>query len=128
MSEIKYYDVDTEKIWTESELRRDYEERKREREIDSEIYDTFEYYLNSCLLENNGSLERIADDWKIHGLQKSVANDIACKEIPYEKALAIIQKWKIFETWSNYEINNRPVNVDALRESIEQELGLDEED
>ena len=65
-----------------------------------------------------------AEKWMISRLQRSVANEIACDEIPYEKALDILRKWKVFEDWTVYELNNRPVDVDELRECIEQQLGL----
>ena len=68
--------------------------------------------------------DRPAESWMINRLQKSVANDIACKEIPYYKVLGILQKWKAFENWTVWEMDHRPVNVDELRECIEQEVGL----
>lgn len=65
-----------------------------------------------------------AEKWMISRLQRSIANEITCDEIPYEKALDILRKWKVFEDWTVYELNNRPVDVDELRECIERELGL----
>lgn len=64
----------------------------------------------------------IADSWMIHRLQRNVANDIACAEMPYEKVLEVIQKWHVFEDWTVYEINNRPVDIDGLSELIAEEL------
>ena len=77
----KYWNVDTEKLLTEDEIRQDYISLKATGDIDPDIYDTFEYYLNSCLLDNNGSLIPVADDWMINRLQRDVASDIACDEI-----------------------------------------------
>lgn len=120
----KFWDVDHEKVWTEDELRNDYQSLKATGDIDPEIYDTFEYYLNSCLVENNGSLMPVAEDWMINRLRRDVASDIACDEMPYEKCLEIIQKYNMFGNWSTYEINHRPVDIDSISETIEQELGL----
>lgn len=120
----KYWNVDTEKLLTEDEIRQDYISLKATGDINPDIYDTFEYYLNSCLLDNNGSLIPVADDWMINRLQRDVASDIACDEMEYGKCLEVIQKYNMFSNWTTYEINNRPVDIDSIRETIEQELGL----
>lgn len=120
---MRYLNIETDEIFTEDELRADYEQKKRNGELE-EFYDTFEYYLRHCLTENNGSLQPIADDWMIHRLQRKVAEDIACEDMPYGKCIDVIQKYNMFGTWSTWEINNRPVDVDEIREMVEQELGL----
>lgn len=118
----KYWNTETDQLITEEELRQEYISAKATGDIDPEIYDTFEYYLNGCLVENNGSLMPVADDWAIHRLQRDVASDIACDEMPYEKCLEVLQKWHMFESWSAYEISNRPVDVDAISEMVAEEL------
>lgn len=56
----RYYDVDHDKYYTEDELRKDYAERMRNGELEK-FYCTFEYYLESCMTRNNGSLEEISE-------------------------------------------------------------------
>ena len=68
--------------------------------------------------------ERVAEPWMIHRLQRSVANDIACEDMPYGKCIEVIQKYNMFGNWSTYEINHRPVDIDEVSEMVEQELGL----
>ena len=119
----KYWDVDHERLLTEDEIREDYVSLKATGDIDPEIYDSFEYYLNSCL-DKNGSLVPVADDWMIHRLQRDVASDIACDEMPYGKCVEILQKYNMFGNWTAYEINNRPVDLDEISEMVAQELGL----
>lgn len=57
----KYYDIDRDIIYTEDELRVDYETQKKNGDIAPE-YDTFGRYLSACMTENNGTLERIAQE------------------------------------------------------------------
>lgn len=124
MTEKKYWDIDHEKLYTESELKTDYEQRLKDGDIDAEIYDTFEYYLNACLTINNGSLEPVADDVWIKKLRRDVASDIACDEMAYGDVLEVLDKLDMFGNWSTYEINNRPVDVDSISEIVAQELGV----
>ena len=116
----KYYDIDHDILYTESELKRIYD---NDNELHKE-YDSFVQWLNACLTINNGSLEPVADDVWIRRLQRNVASDIACVDMPYDKCLEVIQKANLFSTWSINEINNRPVDVDAISEMVAQELGL----
>ena len=118
----KYWDVDHERLWTEDELRADYDQRKRNGELE-DFYNTFEYYLNCCLTINNGSLEEVAPDWMINQQQRIVAKEIATVDMPYGDVLEVIQKYNWFGNWSTWEINNRPVDIDELTEMVEQELG-----
>lgn len=70
----KYWDVDRQKIWTEDEVRENYEYLKRIGDLDApEIYNSFDYYLNSCLVENNGSLLLIASDEDIENKRRWTA-------------------------------------------------------
>ena len=46
---------------------------------------------------------------------KAIANDITCKELPYDYALAFCRDW--FSDWSTYEMNNRPVDIDFVQEA-----------
>lgn len=119
----KFYDIDHEKVLTEDELRKDYESLKATGDIDSEIYSTFEYYLESCMIHNNGSLQPVADDWKINRVRKAVAWDIvAATELKYEDVINILVDKDIFGNWSSYELDHRPVDVDSLTEIVEMEL------
>lgn len=58
----KYYDVDHDKLWTEDELRKEYNTLKENGELE-DYYETFEYYLNACL-DKNGSLVIINPKWE----------------------------------------------------------------
>ena len=116
----KYLDIETDKIITEDQLRDEFETLRKANETDAE---NFGQYLNNCL-DKNGTLEKIADEVWIKRLQRDVARDIACAEMPYEKCLDVLQKKNVFGNWTAYEINHRPVDVDAIIEMVEQELGL----
>ena len=120
----RYYNVDTGEIWTEEEIREEFNALKRNGELEDFYEDDFEYYLKNCQLENNGSLEKIAPDWMINRLQRQVAEDIATADMPYGDVLEVIQKYNWFGNWSTWEINNRPVDVDELTEMVEEELGM----
>ena len=117
----KYIDIDHDRIWTENELREEHKRLLKEdfSEEEKEIYSNFGYWLNVCT-DKNGSLEPIADDWLINKLQRNVANDIACSEMPYDDCLRIVQNFHMFEHWTEYEIYNRPVDIEAIREAVEQ--------
>jgi hypothetical protein len=120
----KYYDVDHDKIWTEEELRKDYGQRKRNGELE-DFYDTFEYYLESCMTRNNGSLEPIAPDYEIENRRRWTATKIATNsDMKYEDILNVLRKYNVHGTWSMYEIINRPVDYDELQEMVEEELGI----
>lgn len=106
-------------VITETELLNEFQKLKKAGETDAE---NFGIYVRNCL-DKNGTLEEVAPDWMINKLQRSVAEDIACEEVSYSKAIEAVQKWKWGENWTVYEINNRPVDVDELRECICQELG-----
>ena len=118
----KYWDVDHERLWTEDELRADYDQRKRNGELE-DFYNTFEYYLNCCLTINNGSLEEVAPDWMINQQQRIVAKEIATVDMPYGDVLEVLQRYNWFGNWSFWEINNRPVDIDEITEMVEEELG-----
>lgn len=120
----KYYDIDHDKVYTEDELRTDYETRKRNGELE-EIYDTFEYYLEACMTRNNGSLEEIAPDTEIENKRRWTATKISSQsDMKYEDVLKVLRKWNVHGTWTKWEINNRPTDYDELQEMVEQELGL----
>lgn len=121
---MKYYDIDHDKIYTEDELRADYENRKRNGELE-DFYDTFEYYLECCMTRNNGSLEEIAPDYEIENKRKWTATKIAAQsDMKYEDILNVLRKWNVHGTWTTWEINNRPTDYDELQEMVEEELGL----
>lgn len=117
---MRKFKDETEKIYTENELRKEFEDLKRNGETDAE---NFGQYLNNCL-GKNGSLEEIAPDYEIENKRKWTAVKIAAQsDIEYEKILEILRKWNVHGTQTMYEIYNRPVDIDELQECIEQELG-----
>lgn len=63
-------------------------------------------------------------EWKVNRLRRAVARDIQCEEMTYETILDIFDRWDVFSNWEDDEFDRRPVDVDALREACEQELGL----
>lgn len=119
----KYYNVDTGEIWTKEEIREEFDALKRNGELEDFYEDDFEYYLNNCLIENNGSLQKIAPDWMINQRQRQVARDISTTDMPYSDVLEVLQKYNWFGNWSFWEINNRAVDIDEITEMVEQELG-----
>ena len=58
----KYLNVETDGVWTETQLRQEYYHQLHDGEIDPVIYDSFEYWLTSCITANNGSLLEISDE------------------------------------------------------------------
>lgn len=117
----KFLDINTNEVVTIDDLEKEFANLKVNNQTEAT---SFENYLSNCMVRNNGTLEEIAPDWAIHRIQRSVANEIACAEIPYTKALEVLQKYNMFSIWTTYEINNRPVDVDEIRELVEKELGL----
>ena len=85
----KYYNVDTGEIWTEEEIREEFDALNRNGELEDFYKDDFEYYLKNCLVENNGSLQKIAPDWMINQRQRQVAKDIATTDMPYGDVLEV---------------------------------------
>ena len=63
-------------------------------------------------------------EWKVNKLRRDVASDICNEDIPYEKLLEIFDKWNVFDNWEDDEFYYRPVDVESLREAVEQECGL----
>ena len=119
----RYYDIDHDKYYTEDELRQDYETRKRNGEIDPVIYDKFEYYLNACLVENNGNLQKIASEWDIENKRRWTALKIARQSsYSYEQILPVLQEMDVHGNWTEEEILIRPVNIDELQEIVEERL------
>lgn len=119
----KYWDIDLERIWTEDELLNRYEEAKSDGYI-PHITD-FADFLRHCMVENNGSLELIADDWAIERVRKAVASDIACDEMPYDECLKVLQTMEAFGNWTAYELERRPINSDVYAEMVARELGVE---
>ena len=69
-----------------------------------------------------------AEKWMIKRMQKSVAMDISSKDLPYEKALEILEKHEYFSDWTIYEMNNRPIDLDEIEEACLMEIGLLEQE
>ena len=121
----KYYDVEEGKIWTEDELREEHKQLLSEvwTEEEKEIYSDFKYWLQ-CATDKNGSLEEIAPDWDIENKRKWTALRIAAQsDMKYEDIFEVLCKWNVHGTWTMWEINHRPVDIDELQEMVETELG-----
>ena len=116
---MKKYRDENGTVITEAELLDEFRKLTKSGETDAE---SFETYVRNCL-DKNGTLEEVAPSWMINRLQRNVANDLACYEMPYGKCLEILQNYNVFGNWTAYEINNRPVDLDGISEMI-QELGL----
>ena len=118
----KYYDVDHEKLWTEDELRAEYNTLKANGELE-DYYETFEYYLNACT-DKNGSLVLVAPDSEIKKLREKTAREIATQsEASYDDILNVLNELGVHSNWTSYEVAFRPVNVDELQEIVETQLG-----
>ena len=115
----RYYCSENDKVYTETELRELYEEVKNESTFAT---DSFERWLEVAL---NESLEKISEEWRINKLRRDVAQDIAASEdLPYEKVFEWMERNNVFGNWTDYEIDNRPVDVDELAEIVAEERGL----
>ena len=55
----RYYNIDNDTVYTEQQIRDDYNEMISDGTLDRDIYSDFEYYLMSCMTENNGSLREM---------------------------------------------------------------------
>lgn len=114
----KFYDTVSEEIFTEEQLSAFYAQG----EGDRELYPTFESWLQE-ITGKNGTLEEIAPDSEINRLRKSVARDIARDtDLDYDQILEIMNNWNVFGTWTIWEINHRPVDVDELSEIILEQI------
>lgn len=119
MSEKKYKCIENDEIFTESELRKQYEQFKKET---NETYypETFGEYMNAAL-SKNGSLEKLASDEEIKSLRKSTANKISNKTgIDYDKVMKILRKLNVHGNWTSWEIENRIPDIDELVEIVEE--------
>ena len=56
MDELIYYDTEREEYITERQLRNEYEDYLDEQDNDRI---SFAQFVNNCLVENNGTLERV---------------------------------------------------------------------
>jgi len=118
---IRYHNIDNDTVITEEELRDEYEEKVANGEADD--YDNFMAYREACMIYNNGSLEKIADDWEINRLRRAVAWDIiSATEIDAQKVMDWMEDNDVFGNWTAWEINHRPVDVEELIECAEQML------
>lgn len=117
----RYHDVDRDMVVTEDELRREYEEKVANGEADE--YDSFPIYREACMVYNNGSLEKIAEDWKINRLRREIAWEIVAEtEIEPKKVLDWMESNEVFGNWTAWEISHRPVDIMELVECAQQML------
>ena len=118
----KFRNAVTDTIITENDLLCEYARQIDENAGIIDFIVDFPDFINHCLLVNGGDLEEIAPDWMIERLRRAVANDLACKEMEYSDILEYFQSAGIFGTWTVYEINNRPVDLEEIRELAEENL------
>lgn len=110
----KFYDIVCEEIFTEDQLSAFYTQG----EGDRELYPTFKIWLRE-ITGKNGTLEEIAPDSEINRLRKSVARDIARDtDLDYDQILETLNNWNVFGTWTIWEINHRPVDIEELTEMV----------
>ena len=111
----KYWDNDKNVTYTEEDIQRLWNQHNLE--TGSQI--PFQEWLRQ-----NINIEKCADEWKINSLRKNVAKDIATNDLPYETVLNWMTKHGIFENWTDYEIDHRPIDVDEIAEIIEHQTGI----
>lgn len=120
----KFYNVDRDEVITEDELRESYKELKRSGDIDPEIYDKFEYYLEACMTRNNGSLDLIAPDEQIEAKRHKTAERVAdMTGYKFNDVLEVFQRLGVHSTWTSEALRYRPVDYDELAEIVSEELG-----
>lgn len=120
----KFYNVDRDEVITEDELLESYKELKRSGDIDPEIYDKFEYYLEACMTRNNGSLDLIAPDEQIEAKRRRTAERVAdMTGYNYADVLGVLQRLGVHSTWTVEALRYRPVDYDELAEIVSEELG-----
>jgi len=116
----RYHDVDRDVVITEDELRAEYENKVANGETE---YDSFPVYREACMTYNNGSLEKIAEDWEINRLRREIAWEIVAEtEIEPKKVLDWMESNEVFGNWTAWEIGHRPVDIMELIESAQQML------
>lgn len=83
-----YFDFDRDILYTEAELKAEYEQLVKDNETDSE---TFERYLYLCMASQNGSLERYSemlftdyDSMKAHIIDLISDEDMECYVWQYD--------------------------------------------
>lgn len=112
----KYYDIESEEIFTEDQI---YAFWVQSEKLD---FPDFEKWLKE-VTGPNGTLEEIAPEYEIENFRKWTAIRIAAQsEMKYEDILKVLRKNNVHGNWTMYEIYNRPVDMDELREMVEQEL------
>lgn len=67
------------------------------------------------------NIEKIASDSDIRYKRKWTAIKIAAKtDIPYDEVYEIITEMGVHSNWTDWEIKNRPVDIDELVEIVEE--------
>jgi hypothetical protein len=61
-------------------------------------------------------------EWRRDRLRRLVAEEIADNEMSYEEVLHTLQEWDAFGHWDEWELWNRPVDVDELADCVYKEL------
>ena len=70
-------------------------------------------------------MKKANEDWKVNRLREDVARDIANdSDLSYMEIMEWMEDNHVFSNWEAEEFNRRPVNVDELRECIEESMGL----
>ena len=111
----KYYDTESNEIYTEDQLSAFWFQSER---LDNPDFDKWLAKATG----KNGTLELIAPDYEIENLRRWAAKEIARNsDIPYDDILECLRENNVFGTRTMYEINNRPVDLDELQEIIEEQ-------
>ena len=118
---MKWVD-DNGRVWTEQELRADYEKIKAD--TDDEFFpETFERYVELAHVRNNGVLEEVAPDEEIENKRRWTAVKLsAMTGYFYDDILNVLRRLDVHGNWTRSEIANRPVDLDELTEIIQEEL------
>lgn len=67
--------------------------------------------------------EEITPESEIDNKRKWTATKIAAQTgFDYEKVLEILRRWNVHGNWTNWELANRPVNINELAELVAEAL------
>lgn len=67
--------------------------------------------------------EPLSREFKIENLRKWTATKIVVvTRFNYFSILELLQKWDVHGNWSDWELENRPVDIDELAELVSEEF------
>ena len=116
MAERRFYDTESEEIFTEDELYCFWAQE-----------DAFDYpNFNQWLAEaagKNGTLEELASDEQVDNKRKWTALKIVTETgYNFEEVLDILRELNVHGNWSIEDIRYRPVDIDELVEIVEEKI------